>query len=78
MKIQLNYTPEELSMVLDGLNNAIFAVQDVYHAAVLGCQIPLKFEPLFNGKSFEEVDALTKMRFEAVLQLYKFLSNYES
>ena len=77
MEIKLNYTPKELSIVLDGLNNSIIALGKIYHAGQLGCEVPLEFIPLFENKSFEEIDNLIELRLKALNQLYKHLLTYE-
>ncbi len=77
MEIKLNYTQEELSTLLDGLNNACIALGDVYAAGRLGCQIPNKFRPLFETRTFDEMMEETRLREDAVKQLYDFLLSYE-
>lgn len=77
MEIKLNYTQEELSILLDGLNNACVALADVYSAAYLGCDIPGSFIPMFEHRSIEEIEEVTKLRYGAVRQLYNFLLSYE-
>lgn len=77
MEIKLNYTQEELSTLLDGLNNACMALANVYSAAYLGCDIPGSFIPMFEHRSPEEIEEVTKLRYGAVRQLYNFLLSYE-
>lgn len=77
MEIKLNYTPEELSTLLDGLNNACVALGDVYAAGRLGCQIPSKFIPFFEERTDDEIMKETRLREDAVKQLYNFLLSYE-
>lgn len=77
MEIKLNYTQEELSTLLDGLNNACMALANVYSAAYLGCDIPGSFIPMFEHRSLEEIEEVTKLRYGAVRQLYNFLLAYE-
>lgn len=77
MEIKLNYTQEELSTLLDGLNNAYVALGNVYSAACLGCDIPNSFIPIFEHRSLEEIEEVTKLRYGAVRQLYNFLLSYE-
>ena len=77
MEIKLNYTQEELSTLLDGLNNACIALRDVYAAGRLGCQVPSKFKPFFETKTFDEIEEETHLREDAVKQLYDFLLSYE-
>jgi len=77
MEIKLNYTPEELSTLLDGLNNACVALGDVYAAGRLGCQIPSKFIPFFEERTDDEITKETHLREDAVKQLYNFLLSYE-
>lgn len=77
MEIKLNYTQEELSTLLDGLNNACIALGEVYAAGRLGCQVPSKFTPFFESKTFDEIEEETHLREAAVKQLYDFLLSYE-
>lgn len=77
MEIKLNYTKEELTNLINGLNNAIIAVSDVYSAAMLGCEIPKKFNVLFNNKTSDEIIDLTNKRVNALKQLYYLLESYE-
>lgn len=77
MEIKLNYTPEELSTLLDGLNNACVALADVYAAGRLDCQVPSKFIPFFETRTFDEIVKETRLREAAVKQLYDFLLSYE-
>lgn len=77
MEIKLNYTKEELSTLLDGLNNACMALANVYSAAYLGCDIPGSFIPMFEHRSLEEIEEVTKLRYGAVRQLYQFLLAHE-
>ena len=78
MKIILDYSNEELTTLLDGLNNALIAVKNVYYAAQLGCEIPQAFAALFDGKSFEEIDSLTEKRLSSLYNLYQTLLHYEN
>lgn len=77
MEIKLNYTKEELTNLIDGLNNAIIAVGDVYAAAILGCETPSKFDPLFNNKTMDEITELADKRINGLKQLYYLLESYE-
>lgn len=77
MEIKLNYTQEELSALLDGLNNACVALGEVYAAGRLGCQVPSKFRPFFETKTVDEIIEETHLREDAVKQLYDFLLSYE-
>ena len=77
MEIKLNYTQEELSTLLDGLNNACIALGEVYAAGRLGCWVPSKFRPLFETRTFDEMMEETRLREDAVKQLYDFLLSYE-
>ena len=78
MEIILEYSDKELSTLLDGLNNAIIAIKNVYYAAQLGCEIPQAFAALFDGKSFEEIDSLTEQRLQSLYHLYQTLLHYEN
>ena len=77
MEIKLNYTKDELSLLLDGLNNAIIALQSVYKSAQFGCDISSQFIPLFENKSFEEIDDIAESRLKAVNDLYILLLEQE-
>lgn len=77
MEIKLNYTKEELTNLINGLNNAIIAVSDVYSAAMLGCEVPNKFNVLFDNKTPDEIIDLTNKRVNALKQLYYLLESYE-
>ena len=76
MKIELEYSPEELTTTLDGLNNAIIAIQKIYSALKLGCRVPSEFE-LMAEKDYEELEQLTSFRLKALYKLYQELLNYE-
>ena len=76
MKIELEYSPEELTTVLDGLNNAIIAIQKIYSALKLGCRVPSEFE-LMAEKDYEELEQLTSFRLKALYKLYQNLLSYE-
>lgn len=77
MQIKLNYTYDELTTLLDGLNNAILAVQEIYGALQLGCAVPKVFSE-FEKKSFEEINELVTIRKGALLDLYQHLLQYEA
>lgn len=76
--IELHYTPEELTILLDGLNHAIVALNQVYGAAVFGCQLPRVFEEKFGKMSFEETDEYIKPRKNALINLYQYLLSFEN
>jgi len=40
MVIELHYTDKELTTLLDGLNNAILAIENVYNELRFGCEVP--------------------------------------
>ena len=77
MEIKLKYTKDELSLLLDGLNNAIIALQSVYKSAQFGCDIPSQFISLFENKSFEEIDDIVEPRLNAIKHLYTILLEQE-
>lgn len=77
MEIKLNYTQEELSTLLDGLNNGYIALSDAFIAAMLGCDYPVKLRPLLEDKAPEEVREIAHLRLGALKQLYDFLLSYE-
>ena len=76
MKIELEYSPKELTTLLDGLNNAIIALNPIYQALKLGCLVPKEFEEMAK-KDCEELEQLTHFRLKALHKLYQDLLNYE-
>lgn len=73
MEIKLNYTPEELSILLDGLNNALFSLFQNYSAIRLGTEnvVPDKIRKL-------NLDEETmQYRFAFVKGLYDYLLTYK-
>ena len=73
MEIKLNYTPEELSTLLDGLNNALISLDQNYNAIRLGAEnvVPDKIRKL-------NLDEETmQYRFAFVKGLYDYLLTYE-
>ena len=74
MIIELNYTNDELTTLLDGLNNALFSLRRDYVALMLGCQDGIPKELLSLRINEEDL----KNRLEAVKELYKHLLIYEN
>lgn len=73
MEIKLNYTLEELSILLDGLNNALISLDQNYNAIRLGAEnvVPDKIRKL-------NLDEKTmQYRFTFVKELYDYLLMYE-
>lgn len=73
MEIKLNYTPEELSVLLDGLNNALISLDQNYNAVRLGLEdiVPYKIRQL-------NLDEQTmQFRLAFVKELYDYLLTYE-
>lgn len=73
MEIKLNYTPEELSVLLDGLNNALISLNQNYSAIRLGTEnvVPDEISKL-------NLDEETmQYRFAFVKGLYDYLLTYE-
>lgn len=73
MEIKLNYTPEELSVLLDGLNNALISLDQNYNAIRLGAEnvVPDKIRKLnLNEETMQ-------YRFAFVKGLYDYLLTYE-
>jgi len=73
MEIKLNYTPEELSVLLDGLNNALISLDQNYNAIRLGTEnvVPDEIRKL-------NLDEETmQFRFAFVKELYDYLLTYE-
>lgn len=78
MVIKLDYSDEELTELISALNNAIVALNKIYGAARLGCEIPAEFEFLFKNKSFQEIDNFTDCRLGLLKNLYSKLIEYEN
>ena len=76
-EIVLHYTPEELSILLDGMNHAIVSLGKIYHSAKLGCELPKEFEQRFKDMSFEDIENYTKLRMASIQDLYKYLLTFE-
>lgn len=78
MKIELEYTQEELKDLLDSLNNAFISLQRDYNAILFECYdgIPRAFAP-FCDLSLEEMEDLRGTRLQALSTLYKTLLEYE-
>ena len=73
MEIKLNYTKEELSVLLDGLNNALLSLDQNYNAIRLGAEdvVPDKMRKLnLNEKTMQ-------FRLAFVKRLYDYLLTYE-
>ena len=73
MEIKLNYTLEELSILLDGLNNALFSLDQNYNAIRLGTEnvVPDEIRKLnLNEETM-------RFRFAFVKELYDYLLTYE-
>ncbi len=77
MEIKLNYTQEELSTLLDALNNGYIALSDAFIAAMLACDYPAKLHPLLEDKTPGEVREMAHLRLGALKQLYELLLSYE-
>lgn len=73
MEIKLNYTPEELSTLLDGLNNALLSLDQNYNAIRLGIDdvVPSKLRKLTINED------TMKYRLNAIKELYDYLLTYE-
>lgn len=73
MEIKLNYTPEELSVLLDGLNNALISLDRNYNAISLGVDdgVPSKLRKLTINED------TMKYRLNAIKDLYDYLLTYE-
>jgi hypothetical protein len=73
MEIKLNYTPEELSALLDGLNNALISLDRNYNAIKLGVDdaVPSKLRKLTINED------TMKYRLNAIKELYDYLLTYE-
>lgn len=73
MEIKLNYTQEELSTLLDGLNNALISLNRDYGAIKLGIDdgVPSKLRKLTINED------TMKYRLNAIKDLYDYLLTYE-
>ena len=76
MKIELEYIPEGLMNLLDGLNNAIIVINDIYISLELGCEVPKKFKP-FEKLSLDEIIEMRQKRMNSLNSLYQTLLKYE-
>ncbi len=77
MEIKLNYTQDELHILLDALNHARVALGSIYASARLGCDLPFTFEEKFKKMSFNEIDEYTKVRSNSLRELYEYLLTFE-
>lgn len=75
MEIKLNYTPEELSVLLDGLNNALISLKRNYSALILGIEdgVPVDLIPLAKNIDINKLQNREKI----LIDLYNFLLQYE-
>ena len=73
MEIKLNYTQEELSTLLNGLNNALLSLDQNYNAIRLGAEnvVPDKIRKL----NLDEKTMQYRLAF--VKGLYDYLLTYE-
>ena len=73
MEIKLNYTPEELSTLLDGLNNALFSLDQNYNAICLGLEdvVPERIRKLNLDEQ------AMHFRLASIKGLYNYLLTYE-
>ena len=74
MKIELNYTYDELITLLDGLNNALISLKRNYNALLLGTEsgVPNQLVELNLNKE------MMIYRYNAVKELYDHLLTYEA
>lgn len=72
MEIKLNYTSEELSILLGGLNNALFSLHQNYNAIRLGTEnvVPDKIKRLNLNEE------IMQHRLASVKELYDYLLTY--
>lgn len=75
MEIKLNYTPEELSVLLDGLNNALISLKRNYSALILGIEDGVPVDLISLAKDID-VNKLQN-REKILIDLYNFLLQYE-
>ena len=73
MEIKLNYTQEELSTLLDGLNNALISLDQNYNAICLGSEdvVPERIRKLNLDEQ------IMQFRLTSVKGLYNYLLTYE-
>lgn len=76
MKIELNYTYDELITLLDGLNNALISLKRNYSAMSFGLYNGVP-EQLLNLKTDLEQEEL-EHRYNSVKELYDHLLQYEA
>lgn len=75
MEIKLNYTTEELSVLLDSLNNALISLKRNYSALILGIEdgVPVDLIPLAKDIDINKLQNREKV----LIDLYNFLLQYE-
>lgn len=76
MKIELNYTYDELITLLDGLNNALISLKRNYSAMSFGLDSGIP-EQLLNLKTDLKQEEL-EHRYNSVQELYDHLLTYET
>lgn len=78
MKIELNYTYDELITLLDGLNNALISLKRNYSAMSFGLYSGVP-EQLLNLKTDLKQEKLElEHRYNSVKELYDHLLTYET
>jgi len=77
IKIELEYTPEELKTLLDGLNNSLIAVNKIYLALLLGVDVPAEFT-LMSNMDYSFLKQELPKREKALKKLYFTLIKYEN
>ena len=76
MKIKLEIPKEELSTLINGVNNAYILLVQTYQALLFGCEVGEPFCQ-FSNFSPEEIENKFKPRIVALLGLYEQLIKYE-
>ena len=74
MKIELNYTYDELTTLLDGLNNALISLKRNYNALLFGTENGVPNQLLKLNLNKETM----VYRYNAIKDLYDHLLTYEA
>lgn len=74
--MKLTIEVDDPSLLLDGLNNAIIAYNDIVSAFFLGCDVPEKWRTLEKGRSYDELISLLKTRMSILRSVYDQIENF--
>ena len=71
-------TQEELQAFVDTMNNALVALNHVYHSMTFGCDFPVEFRPMEEKYTFDELDELVEKRLTIFRDFYNQLLALEN